>query len=459
MRKDVRCFLILVRPLLIAFCFVILWVPQSWSSAFDEGKFFYRQQKYSQAVQKLTIASRQDPSNPEVFFALGLAYAQNLQLAQAKSAFEAVLKLTPLASPLGQKAYKNMGIVSRAMMSSQGNEAKANQIAGVLKKTGDNYLGSTISAGKIVHWELSRMPLLVYVGSGAGVDGWSQDMQASVYSGIREWEAATNYKIRFKQVRDPGQANIKIRWQRNFNHGKVGENPFESIGDTIVRSDVTIATHIDPNGPVLNSSEIKQIATHEIGHALGLQGHSPYEGDIMYYMMNPAQSGVPTARDKKTVALLYRIQADVTNNTVGSTAQASQFYDNLKQAEKKVGSSDLQSAIVDYQKALKLKPNSPDLLYNIGVAYSKLKQNDQAMNYYRKALAVDPNYTRAKYNLSVHLINQGAEWGNQRRSADAKQAFTEAIQLLEQVERSPNPPQGVQENLQAAQRNLSLVGP
>src|SRR5256885_5620169 len=41
------------------------------------------------------------------------------------------------------------------------------------------------------------------------------------------------------------------------------------------------------------------------GHALGLQGHSPYRDDIMYYAVSPTQHPTLSQRDVNTLVKLY----------------------------------------------------------------------------------------------------------------------------------------------------------
>jgi predicted Zn-dependent protease len=58
-----------------------------------------------------------------------------------------------------------------------------------------------------------------------------------------------------------------------------------------------------------SSSRIKAVALHEIGHSLGLLGHSPVPEDIMYCAEGLAEAPQNlTERDKKTMKLLYSWQ-------------------------------------------------------------------------------------------------------------------------------------------------------
>ncbi len=54
-----------------------------------------------------------------------------------------------------------------------------------------------------------------------------------------------------------------------------------------------------------------------------------------------------------------------------------------------------------FNKADKLNPNSAELLNNLGFAYYSEHKYVEAEAYYRKALAIEPEYKRAVYNLAL----------------------------------------------------------
>jgi len=72
-----------------------------------------------------------------------------------------------------------------------------------------------------------------------------------------------------------------------------------------------------------------------------------------------------------------------------------------------------------YKKAMHLNPESPDLLNNIGTLYISLDRFSEAEKVLQKAANMEPSFLEPRKNLSVIYISQ-----NRR---------TEAIQLLEYV--------------------------
>jgi len=60
-----------------------------------------------------------------------------------------------------------------------------------------------------------------------------------------------------------------------------------------------------------------------------------------------------------------------------------------------------------YQKAIALYPHDSLFYYNMGNAYSDLKERKQAIVWYKKALTFEPGYYSAWYNLCLNLYAEG----------------------------------------------------
>ena len=54
---------------------------------------------------------------------------------------------------------------------------------------------------------------------------------------------------------------------------------------------------------------MRRVATHELGHTLGILGHSPATTDLMY---GTPGTDTPTIRDRNTAQVLYHTPATLT---------------------------------------------------------------------------------------------------------------------------------------------------
>ena len=67
----------------------------------------------------------------------------------------------------------------------------------------------------------------------------------------------------------------------------------------------------------------------------------------------------------------------------------------------------LEDAVKDYEKALALKPDYAEALYNLGITLRELGQIDAAINSYKKALTIKPDYFGAHNNLGNIYLEIG----------------------------------------------------
>ncbi len=68
---------------------------------------------------------------------------------------------------------------------------------------------------------------------------------------------------------------------------------------------------------------------------------------------------------------------------------------------------DFDAALTSYRLALRDHPSDLRVLQNIAIAYSKTKQHDEAIRYYRKALEIDGSLGGAHYGLAFLLLKRG----------------------------------------------------
>ena len=80
------------------------------------------------------------------------------------------------------------------------------------------------------------------------------------------------------------------------------------------------------------------------------------------------------------------------------------------------------AAIKDYSKVIKLRPNSPDAYLNLGAAYKKKGELNNALNAYDQALKRDSNSI-------IALSNRGWLFAAQQKWTEARKDFERALEI------------------------------
>jgi tetratricopeptide (TPR) repeat protein len=452
------------RKTLVLLGIVISGLLPAWAGElFDQGLVKYKQKDFATATKLFQSATTQEANNARVWFYLGLAQARQSKLAEARQSFEKAQQLLykdPNAD-LSEKVRNNIAYITQEQLKANGSAAR--NIKQVAAPATDHYLPHAIANGQVVNWV--RMPIRVFIDRAPQVPGWKTAFSGLAQQACQTWQGAANGKIRFQFVAEAENADIRIHWQKAFEHQKIGENPFVAVNNKIVRSDVTVATHVGDTP--LTSQQVLATLLHEMGHALGIQGHSPEAGDIMFYASSPNQQATLSARDKKTLQKLYEASPDIRNASarkppmVATQAQsakpAASFVQLMRQAVSAQTRQDHPAAIALYQQAARLQPHNPDLHYNWGLAYQHTGNTDQALTHYRQALKHDPKRLDARYNMAALLVNQGIEWVKQGKQREAQQAFQEAVQHYERVASHPKRPPETGQYLAVARKNWTLA--
>ena len=122
------------------------------------------------------------------------------------------------------------------------------------------------------------------------------DLEREALSGFRQWESATDGLVRFEVIEASPRADITVRFNPASNDGATTNSFTKS---EMVRAEMQIGVKRG------RGSDIACIAAHELGHALGITGHSDDRKDLMYpYQWAGKGCGI-SRRDLNTLSARY----------------------------------------------------------------------------------------------------------------------------------------------------------
>lgn len=303
-------------------------------------------------------------------------------------------------------------------------------------------------------WSKTDMPLKVYIERNPSVPGYKDSFAVQVARALRQWKDSSGRMIDFTIVPSESRADIVIRFSSKLKKSDYLNQP-SSKGHKYIwgitklgfPTEIIIATkHPMNSAETLTDNVIYMISLHEIGHGLGLFWHTRDPHDIMYpEFIVPASSskgakivvnknkGSLSSRDLSNLKALYsnknvKILSDLPKGNklaLGGPAEGRiGGIETTGAAAASVKSMSVNSK-VDLGKALahlKENPNSFEAHNNIGLVYLQNNDFNNAIQYFNKALSINPHY-------AVGYFNRGLAFSKMRKNLLAANDYEKYLEL------------------------------
>jgi tetratricopeptide (TPR) repeat protein len=184
-------------------------------------------------------------------------------------------------------------------------------------KAPDYFAGAT--GQTIARWPVER-PIRVFIEPGEGVFGYQPSFNQILLDAFFQWIHCTNC-LSLQTVSSKEDADIVCHWisdRKDFQNSSGAEGGKTNyhwvtdpnhIGQYLISNvDIALCTvGLDGKTPV-TEVQAKSLCLHEIGHALGLKGHSSNNNDVMFFAQNYYRPTTGLSdRDKATIIRLYAI--------------------------------------------------------------------------------------------------------------------------------------------------------
>ncbi len=259
----------------------------------------------------------------------------------------------------------------------------------------DNYFDriTVASNGRLTRFDRDR--ITVYTDT---IPFEAESYEAALNRSLSLWEQGTQGKLQFERTPDAAAADIRIKWAYQQPRRRSSEYIGEAmlVRDTegfYVEIEISLRdrTSLKPHPP-----EIVQTALlHEIGHAIGLWGHSGDPSDVMYFA-STAKS--PTARDIATWTKVSETEIDTPFHKQALRTLQAEIEDDPTVAGNHylIGMvyadlGDYRRAINALQHALKLEPQLGVSSVQIAQIFQQKGIYDQAIKHYTQALTTSPS--------------------------------------------------------------------
>lgn len=300
---------------------------------------------------------------------------------------------------------------------------------------GENYIEQVPFNNKILRWDALKFPLKVYIknNSSSAPEYYKTEIQKA----FLQWQTSSNNLVRFNFISNEEDANILVIISHSVDMSKCSGQDCKYVvayttptfNDNLLKT-MPISFYDTNNlGKPFSQREIYNTALHEIGHSLGIMGHSYNKDDIMYMETNQNQYfnkfrsdfQLISEADINTLNLLYKLIPDITNTPLVDFDTSYQFFAPIVIGGKKQINS---RKMLEAENYIKAAPELPNGYIDLALAYLEAKQYNTAIETLNQALSFCSNDNERfviYYNLSLIYI-EIKDWENSLKYANmAKQ--------------------------------------
>ncbi len=275
-----------MRSVILAFLiFVSASAPADRDAAresYRQGNEFFDQSRYSDAAAAYARAVEQDPQFLEAAFNHALAD----EMVDRQKALADWSKFAEGAASSADFKYQVGQANARVQILKMLPDYPDPLLPAHYVASAGDYYSEIAEDSESERWR--TFPLKVWIGD-VPKGNWAQGVQEA----FDIWKSM----IPMEKTADADEADIRFEWdtEQSTEGGRAGEEidwvQFETVGNSVTSRKVA---HISiALVRRWSKDEMRAITLHELGHALGIHGHSSSTGDIMYWQMQESSRRIP----------------------------------------------------------------------------------------------------------------------------------------------------------------------
>lgn len=275
----------------------------------------------------------------------------------------------------------------------------------IISNIGKNYIEQVPFDRNIIRWDTDTFPLKVNIEIPISTPEYYKD---EIEKAFLEWEKRTEF-IKFEFIKEK-DAQIFVKFEplpEDICTGGVCKyvvaytNP--EIKGNKLRSMTITLYDVDANGNYFSDKEIYNTILHEIGHALGIMGHS-YSSDDLMFMSTMPEFNITRYRsnfqyiseeDLNTIELLYKLIPTISNSPISKINKDGLIYAPIILGNPNdIGNRKIKEA----KNYIETAPDLPGGYIDLGVAYADTGKYNEAISALREGLK------RAKFDNDKYII-------------------------------------------------------
>lgn len=291
--------------------------------------------KYGEAEPLLRKAAEVASDDPDILQNYALALVKTGKAKEAVAVYQKIAVLSPESEScwigwcgaygaLGQledslrvcreflKKFPKSSVYPQMKNQAETIEKEVKRLAksGGASESADNYL-TEARVGGAHQWNSRSMPLKVFIESGESVPGWKPVFDEIMKQAFLDWQQVSNGRVAFEFVDSSKKANIRCFWTSDLsklkNSAEQGETDTSwADNNELFKASIMMLTVPSVNQQLpLSELKVRQTALHEVGHALGINGHSRNPDDIMYFATIAVPEPHLSERDARTLRMIY----------------------------------------------------------------------------------------------------------------------------------------------------------